>query len=69
MSGTIAPEEGCRTRTLKVRFCDAVPAAEQAAGILARDDDSVTVPCAAISMCAMFGAPEEKAEEGGEPRA
>lgn len=65
----IAPEEGCRTRTLKVRFCDAVPAAEQAAGILARDDDSVTVPCAAISVCAMFGAPEEKAEEGGEPRA
>lgn len=65
----IAPEEGCRTRTLKVRFCDAVPAAEQAAGILARDDDSVTVPCAAISVCAVFGAPEEKAEEGGEPRA
>lgn len=65
----IAPEEGCRTRTLKVRFCDAVPAAEQAAGILARDDDSVTVPCAAISVCALFGAPEEKAEEGGEPRA
>lgn len=65
----IAPEEGCRTRTLKVRFCDAVPAAEQAAGILARDDDSVTVPCAAISVCAVFGAPEEKTEEGGEPRA
>lgn len=65
----IAPEEGCRTRTLKVRFCDAVPATEQAAGILARDDDSVTVPCAAISVCAVFGAPEEKAEEGGEPRA
>lgn len=65
----IAPEEGCGTRTLKVRFCDAVPAAEQAAGILARDDDSVTVPCAAISVCAVFGAPEEKAEEGGEPRA
>lgn len=65
----IAPEEGCRTRTLKVRFCDAVPAAEQTAGILARDDDSVTVPCAAISVCAVFGAPEEKAEEGGEPRA
>lgn len=65
----IAPEEGCKTRTLKVRFCDAVPAAEQTAGILARDDDSVTVPCAAISVCAVFGAPEEKAEEGGEPRA
>ena len=65
----IAPEDGCRTRTLKVRFCDAVPAAKQAAGILARDDDSVTVPCAAISVCAVFGAPEEKAEEGGEPRA
>ena len=65
----IAPEEGCRTRTLKVRFCDAAPVAEQTAGILARDDDSVTVPCAAISVCAMFGAPEEKAEEGGEPRA
>lgn len=65
----IAPEEGCKTRTLKVRFCDAVPAAEQAAGTLARDDDSVTVPCAAISVCAVFGAPEEKAEEGGEPRA
>lgn len=65
----IAPEEGCRTRTLKVRFCDAVPAAEQAAGILARDDDSVTMPCAAISVCAVFGAPEEKTQEGGEPRA
>lgn len=63
---TVAPEEGCRTRKIKVRFRDAVPSKEQAAGILAVDGDSVTVPCVGISVFADVPAADESGEEAAD---
>ena len=62
---TVSPEEGAKTRKIRIRFRDAVPAAEQATGILARDDDSVTVPCTDISVVAVIPPAENGAEESG----
>ena len=59
----IKPTSDCKTRTIKVRFCDALPLEKQTAAGATVEEDCVTLP---LSECAIVArVPEQKAEEGG----
>ena len=58
----IKPTSECKTRTIKVRFCDALPLEKQTAAGATVEEDCVTLP---LSECAIVArVPEQKAEEG-----